>query len=274
MKLSEYGGLGRAFWERKPLIGMVHLLPLPGSAAPAGMRGERSTVEYVARAIADAKALAEGGADAIIVENFWDTPFAKDRVPEHTIAAMTRAILAARDTVTIPIGVNVLRNDARSAIAVAHVCGAQFVRINVYVGAAVTDQGIIEGAARTAVMYRKELGADVALWADVHVKHASQLGSTSLEDDARDAALRGQADAIIVSGRATGAPTDVDDVARIKAILPGIPVLVGSGIDVASAPALLAHADSAIAGTSLKRDGKIENPVVPARVRDLKLAMR
>lgn len=273
-----YGGLDKAFWDRKPLIGMVHLLPLPGSprsVAPssARVRGERSPVEYMARAVADATALAEGGVDALMIENFWDAPFAKSDVPPHTVAALTRAVLAVREVVGLPVGVNVLRNDARSAIAIAHVCGAQFVRINVFVGAAVTDQGIIEGAARDAVLYRRDLGADVALWADIHVKHASRLGTTSLEDSARDAVLRGQADALIVSGAATGHGTDPADIARVKAAVPSARVLVGSGIDVGSAKALLAHADGAIAGTSIKRDGDIASPVAPARVRALKEAM-
>ena len=274
-----YGGLDKAFWDRKPLIGMVHLLPLPGSprsVAPAAsrVRGERSQVEYLARAVADATALAEGGCDAIMIENFWDAPFAKSDVPPHTVAALTRAVLTVREEIALPVGVNVLRNDARSAIAIAHICGAQFVRINVFVGAAVTDQGIIEGAAREAVLYRRELGADVALWADVHVKHASQLGTMSLEDSARDAVLRGQADALIVSGAATGHGTDPADVARVKAAVPQARVLIGSGMDASNARTLLAHADGAIAGTSIKRDGEIESPVAPARVRALRDAMR
>ncbi len=220
-----YGGLGANFWARRPLVGMVHLPPLPGSARG----GEASLNDVLAQAAADARALAEGGADAVMIENFFDAPFAKDAVPPHTIAAMTRAVDAVRAAVPphLPIGVNVLRNDARAAIAIAHVCGARFVRINVYVGAAVTDQGLIEGAARTAVLYRRELGADVALWADVLVKHAAPLGVAVLEEAAKDAVLRGLADALIVSGAATGAPTAAEDVRRVKSVVPATPVLVG-----------------------------------------------
>jgi hypothetical protein len=265
-----YGGLDGAFWNRKPLIGMVHLLPLPGSASTAlGDEGD-----YLDRALADAAALAEGGADAIMIENFWDAPFAKSGVPPHTIAAMTRAVLAVRNAVSVPIGVNVLRNDIRSAIAIAHICGAQFARVNVYVGAAVTDQGLIEGAARDAILYRRELGADVAIWADIHVKHAAQLGTISLEDSARDAVLRGRADALIVSGTATGHGTDPADVARVKASVPTTPVLIGSGFDLESAKILLAHADGAIVGTSLKQNGELSAPVESSRVRALKDAMK
>ena len=262
--------LDNDFWMRRPLVGMVHLGALPGSAGDYG----RVFEDVLKWAVQDAQALQDGGADAIMVENFFDAPFAKDRVPPHTVAAMTRAVQAVREVTHLPLGVNVLRNDARSALAIAHICGAQFVRVNVYVGAAVTDQGIIEGAARDAILYRRELGANVQVWADVCVKHARQLGTENLEDAARDAVLRGQADALIVSGAATGSHTDPDDARRIKAVLPDTPVLIGSGFDAASAPSLLAHADGAIVGTSLKHDGHIANRVDPARVQALRAAMQ
>jgi hypothetical protein len=267
--------LGPQFWSRRPLIGMVHLGPLPGSA-------RAGTIPFdavLARARDDARALTEGGADAVMVENFFDSPFPKTDSPPHTVAALARALLAVREAVgpDLPLGVNVLRNDARSALALAHVCGAQFVRVNVYVGAAVTDQGVIEGAARDAVLYRRALGAEnVAIWADVFVKHAAPLGdgSVTLEDAARDAVERGLADALIVSGAATGSLTSPDDVRRVRNAVPETPVLVGSGFDAASAGALLAAgASGAIVGTSLKRDGRVAEPVEAGRVRALRDAM-
>lgn len=269
MTTQVYGGLGPNFWSNRPLIGMVHLAALPGSPRDLGA-GFGPTIRA---AIADAEALAAGGADAIMVENFFDAPFAKDSVPPHTIAAMTLAVKAVREAVDLPIGVNVLRNDARSALAIAHLCGAAFVRINVFVGAAVTDQGLIEGVARSAVLYRKELGADVALWADICVKHAAQLGDSDLATAAADAVHRGMADALIVSGTATGSVTDPEDARRVKSALPSTPLLVGSGMDAQTAEALLAHANGAIVGTSLKREGRVDAPVDVERVRALREAM-
>ncbi len=264
-----YGGLDTAFFLANPLIGMVHLRALPGSP---GWESEPidAIIEYT---VADAHALEAGGADAIMVENFFDVPFAKDAVPPHTLSAMTLAVGAVRRAVSLPIGVNVLRNDACAALAIAYLCGAQFVRVNVYVGAAVTDQGIIEGAARNAVLYRRELGADVAIWADVCVKHAAQLGTVSLEDAARDAVHRGKADAIIVSGTATGYSTDLEDVRRVKSVVPDTPVLIGSGFNTATAASLLLYADGAIVGTSLKPNGNVAMPVDKKLVRALRSAM-
>lgn len=258
--------LGSVFWERKRLIGMVHLLPLPGSARHTG-EGMETVVE---RAVEDAFALWRGGVDALMVENFFDAPFAKETVPSQTVAAMTRAVLAVRQAVDLPLGVNVLRNDARAALAIAHVCRAQFVRINVYVGAVVTDQGIIEGAARDAVLFRKELGAhNVCIWADVQVKHAAPLGVRSLEEEAQDAVHRGLADALIVSGPATGRPTDPETAQRARAAVPGTPILVGSGFTLQTAAALLPHAHGAIVGTALKQEGHVARPVDIERVRAL-----
>ena len=266
---QNYGGLDASFWAQRPLIGMVHLPALPGSP---GDRGE-GLEPVIKRAVADARALEAGGCSAIIVENFFDSPFAKDCVPPHTIAAMTRAVLAVRHATLLPLGVNVLRNDALAALAIAHICDAKFVRVNVWVGAAVTDQGIIEGAAREAILYRRQIGANVAVFADVFVKHAAQLGAGSIQDAARDAVLRGRADALIVTGSATGAHTSVEDLQAVKAALPGTPLLIGSGFDAANAAALMVHADGAIAGTSLKKSGDVSEPVEAERVRALRAAM-
>ena len=270
-----YGGLATEFWQKRPLIGMVHLGPLPGSA-----RAETTTLDAVLeRAAQDARALKDGGADAVMIENFFDAPFAKDNLPPHTIAALTRAVMTVRETVgaQMPLGVNALRNDARAALAVAHIAGAQFVRINVYVGAAVTDQGIIEGAARTATLYRRELGADVAIFADIFVKHAATLGAAeglTIEDAARDAVERGLADALIVSGAATGGATSAALVRRVADAVPGTPVLIGSGFDPASARKLIeAGASGAIVGTSVKRNNRVAEPVETERVRELKAAI-
>ncbi len=269
MVTGAFGGLDIEFWARRPLIGMVHLLPLPGSPGDTGIPLE----DVVERATADARALEAGGASAIIVENFFDSPFARDRVPPHTIAAMTRAVVAVRAACTLPIGVNVLRNDACSALAVARACDAQFVRVNVWVGAAVTDQGIIEGAAREAILYRRQIGANLAIFADVFVKHATQLGSGTIADAARDAVLRGKADALIVTGSATGSRTSLDDLRELKSAVPSTPALVGSGVDADNAAELMALADGVIAGTSLKQNGAVSAPVDAERVRRLRAAM-
>ena len=246
------------------LVGVIHLPPLPGSAR-GGAAGELPSI--LERARRDAAAYAHGGAGAVIVENFGDAPFARDRVRAHVVAAMTLAVAAVRQETGLPIGVNVLRNDVLSAVAVAAMAGGSFVRANVYVGAAVTDQGVIEGRADEVQQLIRRLGADVAVWADVDVKHAAPLAPRPLADLAEDAVERGLARAIIVTGPATGQPVATADLHAVRRAVPDTPLYVGSGVTVETIADLLGVADGVIVGTAAKVDGVVTNPVDVERVR-------
>jgi len=261
--------LEQIFGAPKYVIGVVHLSPLPGSPR---WGGEMSQV--LDRAVADARALEGGGVDGLIVENFGDAPFCKDRVEAHTVSAMALAVSAVGETVQMPVGVNVLRNDSRSALAIAAVTGASFVRVNVHTGAMLTDQGLIEGRAYETIRYRKELGAKTKILADVLVKHAAPLGDQTLEQSAKDTVYRGLADALIVTGSGTGEPTAREDVQRTKEAVPDYPVLVGSGVHEGNVAELLSLADGVIVGTSLKEDGMVTNPVDQTRVARLVAAVK
>ena len=237
------------------IIGMVHLEALPG--AP----GCSLSIQEIERlAVLDAQTLEAGGVDAILVENFGDVPFQKT-VDPITVAAMTRIICAIDENTTIPLGVNVLRNDPAAALAIAAATGASFIRVNVHVGAMVTDQGLIEGQAAETLRTRESLGSEVAILADVGVKHATPFdGAWTLEQEAKDAWHRGLADGLILSGAGTGAPTKIADIERLQSILPDTPILIGSGHRGESTSA---HA--AIVGTAFKSEGRIDL----ARVRTL-----
>jgi membrane complex biogenesis BtpA family protein len=245
----------------RALIGMVHLLPLPGSPRWSG-----SLDLVVDRAVADARALASGGFHACLVENYGDVPFSPDRVDPATVAAMAVVVAEVRRAVALAVGVNVLKNDARAALAVAAATGAAFVRVNVHVGAVVADQGLIQGDAYGTLRYRRLLGTATRFFVDVGGKHAVPLAPVELEQVARDAAERALADALVVSGPATGQPTDPGDVERVRAVVPDHPLLVGSGVTPDTVGPLLARADGVIVGTWLKREGRTANPVDPARV--------
>jgi len=226
------------------------------------------------RATTDARALVEHGCDALVVENFGDVPFHPEHVPPETIAALALAVQSVRAVAgQRHVGVNVLRNDARSALGIAAVTGATFVRVNQHAGAAVTDQGLVQGRAHETLRERARIAPDVAILADVHVKHATQLSQRSLEESVEDLVLRALADGVIVSGPATGRPPTADLVRRARSAAGDFPVFIGSGLDLANARELLEHATGAIVGTALKRDGRVENPVDPERVRRLRRAI-
>ena len=165
----------------KRLVGMLHLPALPG--APSSQRSLDAIEEHV---LEDARRLREAGFESAILENFGDVPFRKDRVDAITIASMTRvACRLRREVPELRLGINVLRNDARAALAVAAASGAEFLRVNVHVGATATDQGIVEGQAHETLRDRRSLGAEVAIWADVHVKHGRNLSHAGIVDEAR-----------------------------------------------------------------------------------------
>ncbi len=240
------------------LVGMVHLGALPGSP---GFGGDLPGV--IDAAVADAVALAEAGFDAVLVENFGDAPFYADDAPKVTIAALTAAVAAVVDGVDAEVGVNVLRNDALGALAVAAATGAAFVRVNVLAGTMFTDQGPIVGRAAEVARARAAWAPDVAVYADVFVKHAVPPAGLAIEDAARDLAERGGADALIVSGAATGDPPAPKLAAAVRDAAGGLPVLIGSGVTPATVADFLAVADGVIVGTSLKPGGDTARPIDP-----------
>ncbi|MBX2852504.1 MAG: BtpA/SgcQ family protein [Phycisphaeraceae bacterium] len=241
-----------------PVIGMVHLQALPGSPRFAGDFGV-----VIEAAVADALVWGQAGADGLMVENFGDVPFYKGGAPRETVAAMTRVAGEIRRAVpAVPLGINVLRNDGLSAIAVAAAVGASYVRVNVLSGAAVTDQGVIEGQAADLMRYRKALGAEhMKVLADVRVKHAAPLAERSLQDEVEELVKRAGADAVIVSGTGTGKPTDPSHAEEVKRYAGDTPVLIGSGADAQSIPLLKSACDGFIVGSAAKPGGEIDQPV-------------
>jgi len=204
-----------AFWSsvRKPVVGMLHLPPLPGSPGSASSGRAGPIDEAVLR---DAQSLADGGVHALMLENFGDVPFYPGRVPAHTVAAMTAiAAEVRRRFPELPLGINVLRNDGCSALAIATAVGAQFIRVNVLCGARLADQGILQGIAHDLLRDRAMLRAEhVRIFADVDVKHSAPLAAVSIESEVEDTLKRGLADALVVSGTGTGKATDPAHVAR------------------------------------------------------------
>lgn len=246
------------------VVGVVHLAPLPGTARGGSSRDLPVVID---RARSDAAAYAAGGVDALIVENFGDVPFSAGAVAPQVVAAMTLAVVGVRSETDLPVGVNVLRNDTLAAVAIAAMAGGSFVRANVYVGAAVTDQGVIEGRAEEIQLLIRRLDAPVTVWADVDVKHAAPLAPRPLAEIAADAVVRGLAGAVVVTGRGTGQPVALNDLAEVRAAVPTTSLFVGSGVTADRLASLLPSADGVIVGTAAKRDGVVSNPVDVQRVR-------
>ena len=251
------------------LIGMVHIGPLPGSP-----RYQPPLSRVVDRAVDDASTLERAGFDAVLVENYGDAPYFADDVPDITVASMTRVVAATRTAVRVPVGVNVLRNDGVAALSIAAVCDANFVRVNVLSGVMYTDQGLVEGRAAQMARLRATLNPKIEILADVFVKHATPPPGMRIEEAAADLWHRAMCDGLILSGPATGRPTDPELVDRVRAAVPDARLLVGSGVIERQIGILAGRVDGIIVGTATKERGDVHRPVDPARAARIVTAAR
>jgi membrane complex biogenesis BtpA family protein len=256
--------IARLFGRTKAVIGVIHALPLPGSAHYDGMPVDA----IYDHACAEAARYARGGVDGLIVENHGDIPFAKpDELGPETAATMAVMACAVRRESGLPIGINVLANGAVQALAVAKASGACFIRVNQWANAYVANEGFMEGKAGAASRYRAWLQArDVAIFADVHVKHGAHaiVADRTLAEMARDAEFF-DADAVIVTGQRTGDSADPQELATIGGAT-RLPVMVGSGVNPGNVAAIFRHADAVIVASALKHDGGWWNEVDPVRL--------
>lgn len=246
---------------------MIHVPPFPGSSSSS--RPMTDVLEWCVR---DAANLVANGFTGLVVENYWDTPFAKGRVDPHVVSALTVVVQTLRDEFPdVQLGVNVLRNDAHSSLAIATITGSQFIRVNVLSYARLTDQGIIEGVGYELSRYKHLLGSTAEVWADVDVKHSVGLAPVPVAEQVADQLHRGGASKVIFSGAHTGDQTDLGVVQSLveDGILNPDQAVVGSGTTVDNVGQFLPYARHFIVGTSLKEDGLTHKPVDPHRAKAL-----
>lgn len=257
---------------RRPplLVGVIHLPPLPGSP-----RAYASAVEVARAAAEDARILDGEGFDLAMLENFGDAPFLPGRVAAVTVSAMTACAIAAREAASrIALGINVLRNDADAALAIAATVQARCIRVNIHTGARVTDQGVIQGDAATTLRSRRALGAEgVAVWADVDVKHSAALAPRPIAMEAKDLVSRGLASAVLVTGEGTGSGVDLADLEAVRSSV-DVQVLVASGATLDSLGALAPFCDGVIVGSALRSGGKAGGPIDAGCARAFATAFR
>ncbi len=265
--------LEELFGVDKPIIGMVHLMPLPGSPAYEGW----SMDKIIEEALRDARALVEGGVDGIIVENMWDLPYysGAHRIPPEEIAAHAVAAREVIKEVNVPAGITVIHNGGRVALGIAKAAGAKFIRVCLYTGAAIWDTGEFDhGNAADLMRLRKLLHAwDIKFFADIVKKHSVVFPGIDIETHATWTDFY-MADALIVTGTMTGSPPTKEDVLRAKKAAPNRPVIIGSGLNPDNVRELLSVADGAIVGTYFKVKGITQNPVDVERVRKLMKIVR
>ena len=247
------------------VYGVVHLKSLPGSP------GNYLTLdEIIELAQEDVNSLVFGGVDGLIIENFGDVPFTKDNVSKRTIASFTKVIENIEYDREIKVGINVLRNDGIAALSIAEATNADFVRINVLNNVMMfTDQGIIEGKAHEIAEFKNTLNKEIDIYADVFVKHAVPPEGSKIENHTEELIERAGADVVIVTGDGTGHQIDIEDLSKVRDIVPQGRLAIGSGVNVENVDDYVDLADILIVGTSFKVDHDVSKRVDQRSVEQL-----
>ena len=247
------------------VYGVVHLKSLPGSS------GNYLTLdEIIELAQEDVNSLLFGGVDGLIIENFGDIPFTKDDVSKRTIASFTKVVENIEYVRDVKVGINVLRNDGIAALSIAEATNADFVRINVLNNVMMfTDQGIIEGKANEIAEFKNTLNKDIDIYADVFVKHAVPPGGSKIENHTEELIERAGADVVIVTGDGTGHQIDIEDLSKVRDIVPQGRLAIGSGVNEENIDDYVGLADILIVGTSFKVDQDVSKRVDQRSVEQL-----
>jgi membrane complex biogenesis BtpA family protein len=256
------GLMNSLFSVPRALIGVIHVAALPGTP------GARMDVAAIAEAaVAEARMYEAAGFHALAIENTHDRPYLKSSVGPEIVAAMSVIGCEVRRAVSLPLGVQILAGANLAALAVAHACGAAFVRVEGFVFAHVADEGWIESSAGALLRYRRAIGAGhIRIFADIKKKHSAHAVTADVDIvETAKAAEFFHADGVIVSGVSTGSAADPDEVRTVSRAVP-IPTLVGSGITPGNM-ASFADADALIVGSSVKQGGLWSNPLDEGCVR-------
>ena len=247
------------------VYGVVHLKSLPGSS------GNYLTLdEIIEFAQEDVNSLLFGGVDGLIIENFGDIPFSKDDVSKRTIASFTKVVENIEYDRDVKVGINVLRNDGIAALSIAEATNADFVRINVLNNVMMyTDQGIIEGKAHEIAEFKNTLNKEIDIYADVFVKHAVPPEGSKIENHTEELIERAGADVVIVTGDGTGHQIDIEDLSKVRDIVPQGRLAIGSGVNEENIEDYVGLADILIVGTSFKVDHDVSKRVDQRSVEQL-----
>ncbi len=245
----------------KPIIGMVHLPPLPGAPRYDTGGGIQKLVDWAAR---DIEALQTGGVDAVMFGNEADLPYVL-KAPLDGVAAMASVVTALKPDLRVPFGVNYLW-DPVATVSVAVATGAQFAR-EIMTGVYASDMGLWNPDCAGALRLRSRLGRnDLKLLFNINAEFAASLDTRPIDLRAKSAVLSSLADVICVSGPMTGHGAEPSDLRRVKDALEDTPVFANTGVNLNTVSEILSIADGAIVGTHFKEDGDTWNPIDRKRV--------
>ena len=254
--------LKQTFGVAKPIIGMVHLPPLPSAPLYDAKGGMNKIIESCAK---DIEALQAGGVDCVMFGNEGDRPYLLKASPV-TLACMAFAIGELKSLIKVPFGVNYLW-DPVATVSLAVASGASFAR-EIFTGIYDSDMGLWAPDAATALRIRADCHrADLKLLFNINAEFASPVGTRSIAQRAKSAVFSSLADVVLVSGPMTGQPVEAAELKLAKDALPDTPVFANTGVNIDNVTDVLKIADGCVIGSHLKVDGNTWNNVDKARVK-------
>ncbi len=235
-------------------IGAIHLSPLLGYPDFPGFKiAERN-------ALHDLRTFELAGFDAVIFENNYDLPH-QEFVSPAVITSLMDLGMRIKTATLLPVGISVLWNDYLAALSIAKTLDLAFIRIPVFVDRVKTAYGIIEGDPQKIIHTRKELHAEnVALFTDIHVKHAEILSSHSLMESAKQAIKQGS-DALIVTGQWTGDAPQMQELSDLRKHVGTFPIFAGSGVNKKNIRTICKFANGVIISTALKNGDTLSHEI-------------
>lgn len=258
------------FPGRKPVIGMVHIRALPGTACH---HGEQGLNEVVARARRDYESLVEGGIDSVIFCNEFDKPYSKSVGP-HIVASMTAVILRVLEgNRRIPFGVDV-QWDPRAALAIAHATGADYIR-GIACGTFCGDLGLLTPDPEKIIHYRLQISAErVRILTNLAPEFSATLDNRPLAMRALTVTKSSLVDGLCVSGFLAGGTAPYEELLEVKRAVGGFPVVANTGVKFENVHRILQIADACCVATCLKVDGNSDNPIDPENVKKMMACAR
>lgn len=249
--------LNQFFPIKKPVIGMIHVSALPGTPA-----SYQSVDEIAHQALQEAQILCDLGFDGLMIENMHDTPYLKGSVGPEIVAAMTVIASRIKSEIGLPLGIQILAGANLEALAVAQAASLEFIRVEGFTFAHVADEGLIESSAAQLLRYRRMIGAErIQIWADIKKKHSAHAITADVSiGETAEAAEFMRADAVIVTGTATGHPPNPADFTEVRRHCT-LPVILGSGVTPENVGIFYSQADALIVGSALKHNGKWNHPI-------------
>ena len=244
---------------KKCIIGCIHLLPMVTTPYYESGLFEKS----VEKAIHDAKALYNGGANGCIIQNI-DKVFTNTDDVDYALVACMSVIGNEVRHATGPdfkVGVQIMWNAISPSLAAYKAAGADWTRCSVLAGESYSTFGPLVGQPFKVQKYRKLLDMpEFEMLAEVAGYHNivdNPYDPAKLITKAQEV-LRCGADAVEMSHGDEELNNRMEQ--DLKKAIPGIKIILGGHTSVENVHSRLVHADGAVVGSACE-NGNWGGPV-------------